>query len=184
MFKKTIVTAAALVIALPLTAFADDAKSTSSAKPKLEKVSKSGESLNPWTDCGIGAMIFDETKWAAVLSNVIWDLGTTAVTSNVSSKQTCEGKQVAAAFFINETYVNIEEETAKGNGAHLTAMLNILGCDTAVQPAIVASLRSDFSKSIMQTSYTEKSISAKAQDYYFMLDQQLSSNYAQQCKAI
>lgn len=183
MFKKSIVTAATLAIALPLTAFADDTQSTSTAKPKLERVSKD-DGLNPWTDCGIGAMIFDETKWAAVISNVIWDFGITATTSAASSKGTCEGKKVAAAFFINETYANVEEETAKGNGAHLTAMLNILGCDAAAQPAIVASLRSDFSKSVMQASYTEKSVSTKAQDYYFMLDQQLSSNYAQQCKAI
>ncbi|MBI3771765.1 MAG: hypothetical protein HY272_03590 [Gammaproteobacteria bacterium] len=40
---------------------------------------------NPWLDCGIGAMIFTETKWAAVTSNVIWDLGTTAVTSGAST---------------------------------------------------------------------------------------------------
>lgn len=28
--------------------------------------------LNPWTDCGIGAMIFSQYPVAAVISNVIW----------------------------------------------------------------------------------------------------------------
>ena len=44
--------------------------------------------LNPWIDCGIGAMIFTETNWAAVISNVIWDLGTTAVISGNSTDTT------------------------------------------------------------------------------------------------
>ena len=33
-----------------------------------------GSGPNPYTDCGIGAALFSDTHWAAVTSNVIWDL--------------------------------------------------------------------------------------------------------------
>jgi len=170
------------LLALPLQSFAAKAKDDQ-PKPKLEKVSSSGESMNPWTDCGIGAMIFDETKWAAVTSNIIWDYGLTATTSNVSSKQTCEGKRVVAALFINNTYVNIEEQTANGSGKHLTAMLNILGCDPAAQAGIVQSIRADFSAAASAATYDKKSASDKAQQYYFIVDQHVSGEYAAQCVA-
>ncbi len=44
-----------------------------------------GSGPNPFSDCGIGAALFKDTKWAAVSSNVIWDIGTTAVTSATAS---------------------------------------------------------------------------------------------------
>jgi len=138
---------------------------------------------NPWTDCGIGAMIFAETPAAAAISNVIWDLGTTAVTSAGTSNNTCEGKKVAAARFVTETYANIEEETVKGKGNHLNAMLNIMGCDAASHSAIIKSVRSDFTHSIQGTSYTDKTSVEKAQQYYGIIQNQISNNYSAQCKA-
>ena len=182
--RKTITTLLGVVTltlaALPLQATAEEpstatASSTANAAPAKK---------NPWTDCGIGAMIFDNTKWAAAISNVIWDYGTTAVTSNISSDHTCSGKQVVAALFINETYANIEEETANGSGAHVTAMLNILGCDPSAQQAIVQSLRSDLDGYVQKASYSGNSTSQKAQDYYQMLDTKITTQYSQQCHAI
>jgi hypothetical protein len=184
MFKNPKVIIASLLLSLPFQAFADDAKAAEKEKkPALEKVSKSEESVNPWTDCGIGAMLFDETKWAAVISNVIWDYGLTATTSAVSSKHTCEGKKVVAALFINETYENLAEETATGSGSHVDAVLNILGCSNAAQPAILASVRSDFSNHVLSASYAEQSASEKAQAYYFLLEKTIAAQYASQCQA-
>src|ERR1700716_1537447 len=79
-------------------------------KPKKE--------LNPWIDCGIGAMIFEETTWAAVSSNIIWDLGTTAVISDQSSQNNCNSKKAKTALYIGATYANLSEETVKGDGKH------------------------------------------------------------------
>jgi len=143
----------------------------------------SASDLNPWTECGIGAMIFDNTPAAAVISNVIWDLGTTAVTSAGVSEQTCEGKTVAAARFVTETFANIEEETVKGNGQHLNAMLNIMGCEESSHSAIINSVRADFTKSIQGVSYTEKTTVEKAQNFYNIIQNQISNNYSQQCQA-
>jgi hypothetical protein len=38
-----------------------------------------GSGPNPYSDCGIGAALFKDTEWAAVTSNVTWDLGTTEI---------------------------------------------------------------------------------------------------------
>lgn len=138
---------------------------------------------NPWTDCGIGAMIFDETPAAAAISNIIWDLGTTAVTSAGTSENTCEGKDVAAASFITETYASIEEETVKGEGEHLNAMLEIMGCESAAHSAIINSVRADFTQSLQAASYTDQSSVEKAQQYYNIMQNQITANYSQQCKA-
>lgn len=185
---------AALALALPLHAFADGEPSAAPAqeksaapakdkKPTLEKVSKSDEKLNPWTDCGLGAMIFDETKWAAVISNIIWDYGLTATTSAVSSRHTCEGKHVATAMFINETYDNVAAETAAGDGSHIAAMLNIRGCNSAAQQDILASIRTNFASNVSSAGYADKSTTEKAQDYYFMLENIIAEQYANQCEA-
>lgn len=155
---KTISALSALMLALPITSSASD--------------------LNPWTECGIGAMIFDETPAAAVISNVIWDLGTTAVTSAGTSENTCEGKSAQTASFIFETYTNIEEETIKGDGQHLHAMLNIMGCEASSHNEIINSVRTSFSDKIQDTSYQGKSSLEKAQDFHNIVEA-----HASQCKA-
>ena len=137
--------------------------------------------LNPWTECGIGAMIFSDTGWAAAISNVIWDLGTTASTTTSSSPDMCEGDTVKVAAFINETYNNIAEETASGSGDHITAALNVLGCDGQAHSDITASVRSDFSSMIQDSSYAEKTNSEKAEAYYFNLMDKVQGEFAHQC---
>lgn len=135
------------------------------------------QKVNPWKQCGIGAMIFDDNGTAAALSNIIWDLGTTAVSSNISSKNTCEGIKVAAAEFINSTITNIEEETAAGEGEHLTAMLNLMGCEASAHNAIIQDVRAD-----MNVTLSDKS--AKAEAYYQQLDSTINSKFAAQCQVI
>ena len=72
--------------------------------PTAHAADAPGSGPNPFSDCGIGAALFPETKWAAVTSNVIWDVGTTAVASATMSPQTCSGKQAKTAAFIYHTY--------------------------------------------------------------------------------
>lgn len=135
------------------------------------------QKVNPWMQCGIGAMIFKENETAAAISNIIWDLGTTAVSSNVSSQNTCEGIKVAAAEFINSTITNIEEETVVGEGEHLTAMLNLMGCEAAAHSAIIQDVRAD-----LDVSITDKA--SKAETYYLQLDNTITSKFAAQCQVI
>jgi DUF3015 family protein len=138
--------------------------------------------LNPWIDCGIGAMLFEDTTWAAVSSNIIWDFGTTAVISDQSSRNTCNSKNAKAALYIGATYANLSEETVKGDGKHLRAMLDILSCDTAAHGDIIASLRTDFGQYLREPGSVAKSANAKAEDFYNIVQSTVSTGYAQQCR--
>jgi len=142
-----------------------------------------GSGPNPFVDCGIGAALFPDTHWAAISSNVIWDVGTTAVTSATMSPETCSGKDVAVAEFINRTYDNLIEDTAKGEGEYLTAVLNIYGCSTSSQPSIIADLRKNVSKVVSSDTYTSKNQIEKSMFFYDEINSAISSQKSSSCSA-
>lgn len=103
------------------------------------------EKPNPWLDCGIGAAIFpgDNVEVAAAISNIIWDWGTTAVTSAQSSPDTCNGlSNVAMAQFVQSTYASLETELATGEGENLAALAELVGASDA--EAFAVALREEF----------------------------------------
>lgn len=135
-----------------------------------------GSGPNPFSDCGIGAALFSEgPQWAAVTSNVTWDLGTTAVTSATMSPETCSASKVKTAQFIIDNYDNLAEETALGRGEHLTAMLTVRGCQVSAHPAIVQSIRKDMAANITAASYSTLSDVEKATQYYQAMDAAVAS---------
>lgn len=103
---------------------------------------------NVWRECGIGGMIFDNTGWAAITSNITWDLGTTATISNLSSQDLCEGRSASVAKFIYRSYAKLEEQTAMGSGEHLSAMFSILNCKKSSHEFITSKLQTNLSKTI------------------------------------
>jgi hypothetical protein len=122
---------------------------------------------NPWLDCGIGAMIFpdDNLEVGAGISNIIWDLGTTAVTSAMSSPDTCAGtSNVQMAVFIQRTYPTLEKELADGRGAHLSALASLV--EAADADAFALSLRQEMAAEIAKPGYTELAYDEKAQALY------------------
>ena len=100
------------------------------------------DSINPWKHCGIGAAIFDDNGTAAAISNVIWDLGTTALSSKISSADSCNGKRTKVAMFIQDNFDVVMEQTSAGEGSHLTAMLDMLDVSADARNAVVANVRS------------------------------------------
>jgi hypothetical protein len=135
-----------------------------------------GSGPSPYSDCGIGAALFSDTKWAAVTSNVIWDLGTTAVISATASPETCSGKKVAAARFIDTTYAALAEETAAGQGEHLTAVLDILGCKSEQRPAAVSMIRHDMGQVVARPQYVQQTHIEKAGDFYQVIDNAVTAS--------
>jgi len=127
---------------------------------------QAGTGPNPYRDCGIGAALFPTVNWAAVTSNVIWDVGTTAVISATASPETCQGSGVQTAKFILDTYDNIVEETAQGSGEHLTAMLNILGCAAPAHAEVIGNVRSSLMTSVGSTDYIGLTKLEKSSQYY------------------
>ena len=135
-----------------------------------------GSGPSPYTDCGIGAALFSDTKWAAVTSNVIWDLGSTAITSATASPQTCSAKKVAAAMFINHTYDTLAEETASGHGEHLTTVLNIFGCDSAHQANATHQIRGAMGQAVSTPGYVEESHLEKASNLYLIIENSVNAS--------
>jgi hypothetical protein len=140
-----------------------------------------GSGPNPFSDCGIGAALFKDTKWAAVSSNVIWDIGTTAVTSATASPETCTSANVVAAKFIIDNYDNIVEEIADGSGDHLTSMYSVLGCGSSAQVQMTASIRNGMVKATSEVNYQEQSLVEKSSALYSMVN---NSSVVGNCAAI
>ncbi|GGF77356.1 DUF3015 family protein [Alteromonas lipolytica] len=116
------------------------------------------ENINPWKHCGIGAIIFDDNGTAAAISNIIWDLGTTAVSSKVSSADSCSGKLVTAAVFIQDNFKKVMEETSQGEGEHLVAMMDILQVEQAQRSQVIAAVRADMAKAVAANAETSPEI--------------------------
>ena len=140
-----------------------------------------GTGPSPFVDCGIGAALFPDTHWAAVTSNIIWDVGTTALTSATASPETCNGKDVVVAQFIQHSYDNLIENTAKAEGEYITAMLDIYSCNTGSRSAITTALRTEVSKEISKESYVEMSKQAKIESYYEIVNSTITSDFSESC---
>lgn len=125
-----------------------------------------GSGPNPFTECGIGAALFPTVGWAAVTSNVIWDAGTTAVTSATMSPQTCNGKKVATALFIRDSYERLAEETAQGHGEHLATALNMFECAAGQQGAAMVATREAMGAVVSQPGFNALPRLDKAARFY------------------
>lgn len=112
-----------------------------------------------YKECGIGGMIFDDTPVAAAISNVIWDLGTTAVSSNISSAESCEGGKAKMAAFIMKSYDNLEVEIASGEGKYIDTLVSMTDKD-------LESIRAEFSTVIASNDYTTLNAQEKAEKLY------------------
>ena len=134
--------------------------------PSFAEDKATGSGPNPFTDCGIGAALFPTNTTLALTSNAIWDLGSTAITSATASPETCNAKTVAAAKFILETFDNLAVETARGEGDHLAALMNIMEIDAAARPAVVAKLRSQMGDVVGSEGYINLDRQAKASAYF------------------
>ncbi len=137
---------------------------------------------NPWVECGIGgavATLFPSKSAktvVAVVSNIIWDLGTTATSSAVSSPDLCANKSTAAAKLINDTYETLVAETANGNGQNLSALLDIVEVKAENRTAFIEELRGELHKNLISTEYLNKTKIEKAQSYYYGLVRVIEKN--------
>lgn len=110
-------------------------------------------------ECGIGAMLFSNDSTLAVISNVIWDLGTTATTSNVSSEGTCKGKAAKIATFVGHSYGKLETEIAAGEGKYVETLSKVSGKS-------VSDIRSSFAKVVADKDFANMSKEDKAQKLF------------------
>lgn len=128
-----------------------------------------------YVECGLGGLIAQHTPWAAVITNVTWDLGTTAISSELSSPDSCKGQSSQSAAFIHESYEPLAMDLAHGQGEHLSALMSIPGCDAAVQPALAKALRTDFAKMVGQPDYSKMNQMQKSEGLYNIFQKNLQA---------
>jgi hypothetical protein len=119
-----------------------------------------------YTDCGLGAMIAPRNGAVATVTNVTWDLGTTAISSNISSPESCVGGKERTAAFIHGSYEYLEKDLASGYGTYLDSLMVLAGYDSQSKQQAAEALRNDFAKVVTDPSYTDKSRFAKAEALY------------------
>jgi hypothetical protein len=129
-----------------------------------EKAQGSGPS--PYVECGIGGALFPTTSWAAVTSNVIWDLGSTALTSALSSPEACNAKKVKTAALILQTLPDLEKDVAMGKGKYLTALMDTAECGGADQAAIASQIRTSYATALANPDYASKPRTDRAATFY------------------
>ncbi len=139
----------------------------------------SREFADVYAECGLGAMVFsgdsENNRLLAIISNVTWDLGTTAHLSNLSSESNCKNGEAQTAAFIMQTYPAIERDLAVGEGEFLHAMLDFRGCDSAVRSSIISDLRGDLANAIADQG------AGDAEMLYNTLESRVSASYGASC---
>lgn len=134
-----------------------------------------------YTECGLGALIAPKNSAVAAVTNVTWDLGTTAISSNISSPDTCKGGQDKQAAFIHDTYPQLEKDLARGEGRHLKTLLAIAGCSARVHGDVARALRQDLGEMVTESGYTTQSRYEQAKGLYERFNRRIESDFAQSC---
>ena len=150
-FKKSAAVAVALMLTLPQIANAG------SGDRSFAKI---------YTECGLGAIIAPETEAVAAVTNVIWDLGTTAISSNISSPATCKGGKAKVAAFINDSYNEIEKDLASGSGIYLDTLVELTKTPTKSKNTFISTLRKDFATIVANNDYNNLTDYQKAEKLY------------------
>lgn len=125
-----------------------------------------------YTDCGIGGIIAPRSDAVAAVTNVTWDFGTTAISSNITSPETCSGGKADQAAFIHDSYDALELDLASGQGAYLDALAALAGHEGQAQQRFVAAMRAGFAKLVATPNYHEQNRFNKAEALYNLVTEQ------------
>ena len=135
----------------------------------VAQTASSREFADIFTDCGIGAMIAPNNDAVAAVTNVTWDLGTTAISSNISSPDTCVGGKGRTAAFIYQSYESIVSDLSKGKGEYLDALMLVSGYAKEDCAQAVEFLRQDLAVAVSNATYGKMSRFEKAEQLFNLL---------------
>lgn len=137
-----------------------------------------------YTECGLGALIAPNNAAVAAVTNVTWDLGTTAVSSNVSSPDTCTGGKAKKAAFIHDAYPQLAQDLSRGQGVHLQALAELSGCGTEAHQAFMRAVRVDFAQLAAAPAYALQTRTEQAANLFDAVNQRVASEFVASCTAI
>jgi hypothetical protein len=150
-----------IAIASVITAMIPFATANADLGSKFKTVETGRTIEQIYKECGLGGALFgNSSPILAIISNVTWDLGTTAATSNSMSPETCQGGNVKAAVLIKEAFPSVEKDLASGQGAHLSALNSVANCDS------VASVRAQYGQYAQTSAYRMATQDQNAQALY------------------
>ena len=121
-------------------------------------------------ECGWGGMVFPSSPQSALISNLLFSPGS-ATTSGISSPGSCSDGDATAAILIRDSYEQIEVELAKGDGAYLSILSELVKSDEETEQEFISELRKDFSEHISQPEFAELKRAEKAEALYQMVVQ-------------
>ncbi len=125
-----------------------------------------------YTDCGLGALIaqgIDQKSTAdvvAIITNVTWDLGSTAISSNLTSPDSCARGNAKTAAFILKSYPQLEKDLALGHGRYLDALTEVVQISSKEKQAFTQAIRAEFAKRTSTVGYEFLSRKEKAELLY------------------
>lgn len=173
MLKRCLISsfAVALLIALALPDSAPASKKTGREFPEI------------YIECGLGAMIAPKHPPVAAVTNVTWDSGTTAISSDLTTPDACKGVKARSARFINESYPALEKDLASGSGKYLDSLMAVAGCAPSVHQDLTAMLRADFTDFVAAPGYDAKSHIERAGTLHKLLHKNIDESFASSCSA-
>ena len=107
-----------------------------------------------YEECGIGGLLFPRWAAGASVSNFIWDYGSTASTSGLTTPDACKGGQAKLAAYIYKSYDSIEKDLAKGDGKYLDMLVILSEKTPEAKEIFVQDLRSRFREAVEGKDYS------------------------------
>ena len=107
-----------------------------------------------YEECGIGGLLFPRWAAGASVSNFIWDYGSTASTSGLTTPDACKGGQAKLAAYIYKSYDSIEKDLAKGDGKYLDMLVILSEKTPEAKEIFVQDLRSRFREAVERKDYS------------------------------
>lgn len=134
-----------------------------------------------YSECGLGAMIAPKNEGVAAVTNVTWDSGTTAISSDATTPQACKGGQEKTASFIYDAYEHLERDLASGDGQYLDTLIALSGCTPESRDALGQALRIDFAQSVSALGYSHQNRFEQANGLYDLLYRRINADFSDIC---
>lgn len=146
----------------------------------ISSMSSARDIEDVYKQCGIGGHLFgDSSPTLAFISNVTWDLGTTAATSDATDS--CNDSAATAAIYIHESYDVLAQDIAIGSGEYLNGLVSLLSCESQSSDAVISAIRTEFSSIVSSEQYSVMSDMEKSEELYQLVAPRLSESGSTSC---
>jgi hypothetical protein len=129
-----------------------------------------------YSECGLGATISPKNGGVAAVTNVTFDLGTTAVSSNISSPQTCAGGKVRSAKFIHESYDMLASDISRGEGNYLDSLVALSGKSGSEAEGMKREIRQEFAAVVQSDAYAEMNQMQRSESLFNIVSKYSTAN--------